>query len=98
MTIVVVDVAPGVAGHPALPWLDGRRLGCAIRQREHEDAAHAFEDVSRVGVGFAAVGEVVHVAGVAAGEPLVEPLGAGRGDGGADAGEGESQAGGAIFQ
>ena len=66
--------APRVAGDAALARLRRRRLVRAVGHGEHDDAANAVEHVPRMGVGFAAVGEVVHVAGIAAGEPLVEPL------------------------
>ncbi len=96
--VVVVDGAPGVARDAALAG--GRfvwSFGC-VGQGEHDDAADAVENVARVAVGFAAIGQIVHLAGVAGVEPLVEAGCTGWGDCGADAAKLEAEGLGLLFE
>ena len=87
---VVIVGPPGIARDAAVAGLDRGRFRRAVALPEHDEAANPFQDVPRMGIGLAAVGEVLHLAGESGVEPLVEAGITGRLDRRADADEAEA--------
>jgi len=88
---VIVVATPGVSGDTT--FSGGRKLWKrpTIRPSEHDDAADAVENVSRVLIGRAARGQIIHFTGVATGKPFGKMSHARRRDSGASSNEQETE-------
>ena len=94
----VIVGAPGIARDSRLAGAGRGRLDRAVVRPQHEKAPGPLEDSVRMAVGVKSVGQVVHLARTTIGQPLLEMVEAGRGDGRRGPGQVESEAERFFFQ